>query len=155
MLIKILAPGFYARQDTKTPVRIGIIAMVANMVMNIALVIPLHHYWQVGHAGLALATAASAWLNAALLFRGLRQKAGYTMLPGWGRYCMQLGLAVTAMAVCLWYGLLWFDGWQQWGAMQRAMHLAGLCVAGSGAYIAVMVACGLRLKDLRGSVPHG
>jgi peptidoglycan biosynthesis protein MviN/MurJ (putative lipid II flippase) len=59
------------------------------------------------------------------------------------------------MAVCLWYGLLWFDGWQQWGAMPRAMHLAGLCVAGSGAYIAVMVACGLRLKDLRGSVPHG
>ena len=70
MLIKILAPGFYARQDTKTPVRIGIIAMVSNMVMNIAFVVPLHHYWQIGHAGLALATAGSAWLNAGLLYRG-------------------------------------------------------------------------------------
>lgn len=154
MLIKVLAPGFYARQDTKTPVRIGIIAMVANMVMNLALVIPLHHYWQIGHAGLALATAASAWLNAGLLYRGLGHKAGFKALPGWGRYCMQLGLAVAAMSVCLWYGLQWFDGWQQWGAMQRAMHLMGLCVAGSAVYIAVMLACGLRLKDLRGSVPR-
>ncbi|GAA4103473.1 murein biosynthesis integral membrane protein MurJ [Zhongshania borealis] len=154
MLIKVLAPGFYARQDTKTPVRIGIIAMVANMVMNLALVIPLHHYWQIGHAGLALATAASAWLNAGLLYRGLGHKAGFKALPGWGRYCMQLGLAVAAMSVCLWYGLQWFDGWQQWGAMQRAMHLMALCVAGSAVYIAVMLACGLRLKDLRGSVPR-
>ena len=71
MAIKVLATGFYAQQDMKTPVRIGIIAMVSNMVLNLILVLILHHYWQLGHVGLALATSLSAVLNAVLLFRGL------------------------------------------------------------------------------------
>src|SRR5690606_22215910 len=71
MLIKVLAPGYFARQDTRTPVRIGIIAMVANMVFNLMLV------WHLRHVGLALATAMSAWLNAALLYRGLKQAGVY------------------------------------------------------------------------------
>ena len=61
MLVKILAPGFYAREDTATPVRIGIIAMVANMVMNLLFVLPLLWYFNIGHVGLALATSCSAW----------------------------------------------------------------------------------------------
>jgi putative peptidoglycan lipid II flippase len=150
MLIKVLAPGFYARQDTKTPVRIGIIAMVANMVMNIAFVVPLHHYWQIGHAGLALATAASAWLNAGLLLRGLRRQAGYQPLQGWGKYSLQLLLAVCAMIACLVFGLSMVDGWQGWTAMQRALHLMALCVTGCGVYIAVIVATGIRFQHLRG-----
>ncbi|MFT6593188.1 MAG: putative peptidoglycan lipid II flippase [Zhongshania sp.] len=154
MLIKILAPGFYARQDTKTPVRIGIIAMVSNMVMNIALVIPLHHYWQVGHAGLALATAASAWLNAGLLYRGLRRGAGFTPLAGWGRYYVQLVCAVAAMSACLYFGLQWFTGWEAWSVWERALHLLALCAAGSGAYVLVMLMCGLRLRDIKGSAAH-
>jgi putative peptidoglycan lipid II flippase len=150
MLIKVLAPGFYARQDTKTPVRIGIIAMAANMVMNIAFVVPLHHYWQIGHAGLALATAASAWLNAGLLLRGLRRQAGYQPLQGWGKYSLQLLLAVCAMIACLVFGLSMVDGWQGWTAMQRALHLMALCVTGCGVYIAVIVATGIRFQHLRG-----
>lgn len=71
MAIKVLATGFYAQQDMKTPVRIGIIAMVSNMVLNLIFVLILHHYWQLGHVGLALATSLSAALNAWLLFRGL------------------------------------------------------------------------------------
>ncbi len=68
MLIKVLAPGFFARQDMRTPVRIGVIAMVANMVLNLVYLLPLHHYWQIGHVGLAAATSTSAFLNAILLF---------------------------------------------------------------------------------------
>lgn len=151
MLIKVLAPGFYARQDTKTPVRIGIIAMVANMVMNIALVVPLHHYWQVGHAGLALATAGSAWLNAGLLYRGLRRDVGFTPLAGWWRYNLQLLLGVAAMAGCLTLGLQWFNGWQAWDVWSRALHLLALCGLGGGSYVFVMFMCGLRLRHIKGS----
>jgi putative peptidoglycan lipid II flippase len=154
MLIKVLAPGFYARQDTKTPVRIGIIAMVANMVMNIAFVIPLHHYWQVGHAGLALATAGSAWLNAGLLYRGLRRNASFTPLLGWGQYYLQLLGAVVAMSACLYFGLQWFTGWEAWSVWERALHLLVLCAAGAAAYVLVMFGCGLRLRDLKGPTAH-
>ena len=71
MLIKVLAPGYYARQDMKTPVKIGIIAMVSNMVLNVVFVFPLMWYYDMGHVGLALATSASAWINAALLYLSL------------------------------------------------------------------------------------
>lgn len=86
MLIKVLAPGFFAREDTKTPVKIGIIAMVANMVFNLILIFPL------AHAGLALATSLSAWLNGYLLWRGLRKE-------GRGRVS-QAGL-VSCFSFCL------------------------------------------------------
>lgn len=75
MAIKVLATGYYSQQDTKTPVRIGIIAMVSNMVLNLIFVWLFHRYGQIGHVGLALATSASAWLNAALLYRGLNQQS--------------------------------------------------------------------------------
>ncbi len=78
IFIKVLAPGFYARQDTKTPVKIGIIAMITNMGLNIVLMIYL------AHVGLALATALSAMLNAGLLYFTLRKKAVYQPITGWG-----------------------------------------------------------------------
>ncbi|HBO12832.1 MAG TPA: murein biosynthesis integral membrane protein MurJ, partial [Halieaceae bacterium] len=83
MLIKVLAPGFYARQDMVTPVRIGIRAMVANMVLNIAFVVPLMVYLDLGHVGLALATSVAAYLNAGLLWRGLRREGIYRFDPAW------------------------------------------------------------------------
>src|SRR5690606_12674481 len=72
MLIKVLAPGYFARQNTATPVKIGVVAMVANMILNIAFVLPLLRL-ELGHMGLALATSASAFLNAGMLFWGLRR----------------------------------------------------------------------------------
>lgn len=89
MLIKILAPGFYARKDTRTPVKIGIIAMAANMVLNLVLVIPLHYYWQIGHVGLALATSLAAFINAGLLFRGLRRDEVIRFHAGWGELLLR------------------------------------------------------------------
>ena len=149
MLIKVLAPGYFARQDTATPVRIGIIAMSANMVMNIALVIPFHHYWQVGHMGLALATSAAAYLNGFLLYRGLRRAGVYRPLPGWWRFIVRLTVASLAMVAVV-VALLWHvDDWLVATTMTRAIWLGGICLAGGGAYLVALAATGLRLHHLR------
>ncbi|MFV0278409.1 MAG: murein biosynthesis integral membrane protein MurJ, partial [Parahaliea sp.] len=103
MLIKVLAPGFYARQDTRTPVRIGIIAMVANMVFNALFVLPLMYWCQLGHVGLALATSASAWLNALLLLRGLGRAEVFRFQSGWGLFTLRLLVATLTMALVAWY----------------------------------------------------
>jgi putative peptidoglycan lipid II flippase len=149
MLIKVLAPGYFSRQDTKTPVRIGIIAMAANMVFNIALVVPLHFYWQVGHIGLALATSLSAILNAGLLYLGLYRQKVYSPMPGFVAVCIRLSMAALAMAAVLsvlvpeqamWVGWLWW---------QRAWHLLLLCGAGAMSYFAALLLSGARLRHFR------
>ncbi|MGB0668975.1 MAG: lipid II flippase MurJ, partial [Porticoccaceae bacterium] len=101
MLIKVLAPGFFARQDMRTPVRIGIIAMVSNMVLNLLFVLPLHYYWEIGHMGLAAATSASAFLNAGLLFVFLRRNNIYAPSARWLRFFAGLLLSVAAMLAVL------------------------------------------------------
>src|SRR5690606_8804839 len=80
MLIKVLAPGYFARQDIKTPVRIGIIAVFANIGMKALFVAPLYFLFNLGHVGLALATALAAYVNAGLLYRGLRRDRKSTRL---------------------------------------------------------------------------
>ncbi len=99
MLIKVLAPGYYARQDMKTPVRVGIIAMVANMIMNPLLIFPLLWAFDLGHVGLALATSLSAWLNAGMLYRGLRRDGTLTASPGVVLATKRVLCALVAMAV--------------------------------------------------------
>lgn len=149
MLIKILAPGYYARQDTATPVKIGIIAMAANMIMNLAFVLPLLWYFNVGHLGLALATSASAWLNAGLLLRGLVRQGVFRWQPGWGRYLLRLTMGTLAMSlVVLWLSrdaALWLD----WGWQRRALEMALVCGAGAMAYLVAHLAMGTRLRHLR------
>ena len=76
--VKVLATGYFSRQDTRTPVRVGVVAMLSNIVLNLALVVPL------AHAGLALATTLSACLNAGLLLRGLVVRGVFRPRPGWG-----------------------------------------------------------------------
>ena len=155
MLIKVLAPGFFARQDMRTPVRIGVIAMVSNMALNLILVIPLHLYWQIGHMGLALATSLSAFLNALLLFLALRSKAIYVPDRAWLRFMVTLLLAVILMvATLIWLGGQFdaFDAslWQQFGWWQRSSAIACICLGGFGVYIAVLGFGGMRLSDLKG-----
>ena len=149
MLIKVLAPGYFARQDTATPVRIGIIAMSANMAMNIALVIPFHHFWRVGHMGLALATSAAAFLNAYLLYRGLRRAGVYRPLPGWWRFALRLAVASLAMVAVLAAFLWHLDDWFAWTTPVRAGWLALICVAGGGTYLAALAVAGFRPRHLR------
>jgi putative peptidoglycan lipid II flippase len=147
MLIKVLAPGYFARQDTRTPVRIGIIAMVANMAFNLMLV------WHFQHAGLALATSLSAWLNAALLYRGLRMGGVYRPEPGWFLLWGRLLVSATAMAVLLW----WLQGYLEsvgvgmdaGAALERAGWLAVLVASGAGCYFICLLLLGLRPRHLR------
>ena len=96
MLFRSLAPGFYARQNIRTPVRIALITLAATQVMNALLVLPLRH------AGLALAIGIGACLNAALLYRGLRRIGAYQPEPGWLWFVLRLLLASALMALALW-----------------------------------------------------
>ena len=146
MMIKVLAPGYYARQDTKTPVKIGIQAMVVNMVLNLALVFPLEH------AGLALATSLSAYYNMIMLYLGLRKQGVYTPQKGWLRFALVLGVAnIALVAVSLW---LMGDAqqWLAWETMQRIGWMSLIVVAGIFVYFAVMIAAGLRLRHIRGDL---
>ncbi|GAB1261394.1 murein biosynthesis integral membrane protein MurJ [Aurantivibrio plasticivorans] len=151
MLIKVLASGYFSRQDMKTPVRIGVIAMIVNMVCNAVFVFSLIGYG-LGHVGLALATAASATLNAALLFRGLRRLGVYHVGPQFGRFALALVSATVAMIVVLVLLLDQWGGWIDWGWWQRSLHLAGLCFAGLFTYAATLWLCGLRPQHLK--APH-
>lgn len=145
MLIKVLAPGFYARQDTKTPVKIGIIAMVANMVFNLILI------WPLAHAGLALATSMSAFLNAALLGIGLAKAGVWHWQAGWGGRCLRLLAALLVLASCIYWGSPDVGVWEQWGATERAGRMTLLVLGGALGYGVTLVLFGLRPRHLRGA----
>lgn len=149
MLIKVLAPGYYARQDIKTPVRIGVIALVTNMGLNIALAVPLHIYWGVGHVGLALATSLSAILNAGLLFHGLRSAKVYVPEAGWLKFLLIALLANLVMGLVLYVSTLNLNSWLQWLWWQRAGWMGLICVGGMSAYVIVLFAGGFRLSHLK------
>lgn len=152
MLIKILAPGYFARHDMKTPVKIGMIAIGAGMAIKAIIVYPLNIYWQIGHVGLALSTALAAYVNAFLLYRGLRKRAVYTPSPGWLTTWVRYGIANALMVLVLVLGSHYLDGWELWGIFERIIYLAVLCVAGGGAYIIGLGVAGFRPKDFR--APH-
>jgi putative peptidoglycan lipid II flippase len=130
-------------------VKIGIIAMVVNMVLNLAFVIPLMYYWDVGHMGLALATSVAAFLNAGLLLRGLLRDGVYQVHGGWGGYTLRLGVATTAMTAVLL--VLNHDSahWLAWDWQRRALQMAMLCGAGAATYLLVHMLLGTRLRHLR------
>ena len=145
ILIKVLAPGFFARQDTKTPVKIAVIAMLWNMALNGAFVLPWYLSGTPGaHAGLALATAASAYINAGLLYRGLRREGIYQPGPGLVRLRVGLPVALAVMTGILVALTPEFGQWSEWGAGTRALALAGLILAGAASMLLVLLAAGLR-----------
>jgi putative peptidoglycan lipid II flippase len=150
MLIKVLAPGYYSRQDMRTPVRVGIIAMVANMVFNLILVPLLHMKYQLGHVGLALATSLSAWLNAGLLAKGLLRKDVFTPQPGWLGFFAKLLLAAGTMGLVLWVCDPAAAVWQAWAWWQRLGVLAAICGVGMAVYVGLMAAFGLRMRHVSG-----
>ena len=145
IFVKVLAPGFFARQDTRTPVRIAVVALLANVVLNLALVLPLRH------AGLALATSLAAYLNAALLFRELRRSGVYRPMPGWRAIWIRTLASSLAMAAALW----WFAGenafWREAAVWERALHLAAAVLGGALLYGLAQWALGFRPRDLIGS----
>ncbi len=142
IFIKVLAPGYYARQDTKTPVKIGIIAMVVNMVLNIILML------QFAHVGLALATSLSAMLNALLLYIGLRKLGVYLPRAGWRRFIVQLIIPNIALIALL----FWFTPetieWVNSGVWQRFMMLFGLISVAMATYFILLSLVGIKVKSL-------
>lgn len=153
MLIKVLAPGFFARQDMRTPVRIGVIAMALNMLFNLILVIPLHKYWQIGHLGLAAATSLSAFINAILLFLSLRKKAIYQPSKGWLKFFIGLMCSVVIMLLVLTQLLNLWGGseiFYQQSWLQRISTIGLLCGAGFITFVAGLFLFGFRLSDMLG-----
>lgn len=149
MLIKVLAPGYYARQDIATPVAIGIKAMLANMILNFLFVLPLMYYWDMGHVGLALATSVAAWLNAGLLLRGLLREGVYHFQQGWLVYIVRLLAATLAMAGVVLYRVPVSEDWFSWAWNSRVIEMCVVCGAGVFAYLLVHMIGGTRLQQLR------
>ena len=143
MFIKILAPGYYARQDTKTPVKIGIKAMAANMVFNIMLA-PFF-----GYVGLAIATTMSATLNAWLLYRGLKQAGVYQLSKSTVLFLCKLMLSAGVMASVV-YALSYdFDTWLKMTFIQQVQHLV-ICIAGGCfSYFLCVALLGIRFSDFK------
>ena len=143
MLVKVLAPGFFARQDTATPVRYGVIAMATNMVLNLLLIV---HF---KHVGLALATSLSAFLNAALLYRRLAKDGVLTVdAPDWRRYLARIVAACLLMLVALYYLVPPIDWWLEHDFVTRLFRMLLICAAGAVIYAVALVLLGVNLKKL-------
>ncbi len=149
MLIKVLITGYFSRQDTKTPTKIGVVAMVANMGFNFLLVVPFAYYANLGHVGLALATAASAFLNAGLLLRGLLRQEVYRPMSGWRHFFMTVGLASAVMAGTLAFLLSLVPNYETMSWWLRIVVTGGLCLLGFGVYCTSLVLTGWRMRHLR------
>lgn len=141
ILVKVLAPAFYSRQNIKTPVKIALFTLVATQLMNLAFIGTLKH------AGLALSIGLGACLNAGLLYYHLRKANVYQPQPGWALFMFKLLLAVTTMALVLYVAAGASEVWLQYRAMQKLLHLAGLVLLGAATYFGVLWLLGIRIKD--------
>jgi putative peptidoglycan lipid II flippase len=165
-LVKILLPAFYSRQDTRTPVRAGVAAMIANMLFNGVFIVLLFEWWAPAaikqqpwlaaiaqvpglHMALAIASTLSSYLNFILLWHWLKRDGVYQHQPGWTRHVTRLLLACAAMVAVLLLGLWHWPDWTTARAWTRVWHLAVLVGGGAGTYALVLFAAGFRLRDLR------
>ncbi|UNK49467.1 murein biosynthesis integral membrane protein MurJ [Lysobacter sp. S4-A87] len=170
LLVKVLAPGFYSRQDTKTPVKAAVVSVAVNLLMTVVLMLGLLYLTDVGtaarakssglldalghipgaHALLALAIAVAGWTNALQLWWYLSRAKVYEMQPGWRRFLRQIAVASIAMTAVL-LAILWgWQGWSEWPWWERVWKLGVLVGAGAAAYGGVLWLQGIRPRDLRG-----
>ncbi len=143
ILVKVLAPGFYARQNVRTPVRIALISLVATQAMNLAFIGWLQH------AGLALSIGLAACLNAALLYRGLRRHDVYHPQPGWAVFSLKLLAALVVMGGALWLASGSDAAWLAYPLAERLIRLGVLVGLGGIAYFATLWVLGFRLNDFK------
>ncbi|MEN8803386.1 MAG: lipid II flippase MurJ, partial [Thiogranum sp.] len=149
MLVKVLAPAFFSRQDTKTPVKIAIRALISNMVMNVVFVVPLVLLEVPGaHAGLALATALASYINAGLLYRQLRRDGVFRPNDGWPRLLLQMMFAIGVMAVVVGWGAPGVDLLTSLSGAQRTLQISLWIVAGVVSYLIALRLAGVRLSLL-------
>jgi putative peptidoglycan lipid II flippase len=143
--VKVLAPGYYARQDTRTPVKIAITAMVSNMVLNLLFVgLMLHWHFQGPHAGLALASSLAAYLNAGLLYRGLRKQQHYRPAADWPRLFLSVVFACVVMAAAINWWIPEATVWAGQSAVWRAGSLLTVIVLGVISYGISALIAGVR-----------
>jgi putative peptidoglycan lipid II flippase len=151
MLSKVLSPAFFARQDTKTPMRAAIYTVIANVVMTIAFTLPL---WlnkiEGAHAGIALATGLAGIFNTWLLWRYLRRDSRMVLQPGWGRHWLRIGVGCVAMAAVVLGLQAWIGDWTKIASLwERTLWLLVAVGAGALTYAVVLIAMGLRPRHLR------
>ncbi|QIO10209.1 murein biosynthesis integral membrane protein MurJ [Acinetobacter lanii] len=148
MLIKVFAPGFYAIQDTKTPVRVGLMAVAANAIINVVLIAFFRFIgWEEQHMALAIASSGSALVNAGMLYFYLHQRDIFRFGPHWKKLFVQFTIANIAMIAALAYALTWYNGeLSQW---LRIVEVLALCVIGVLAYLVGLLITGFRPRDLR------
>ncbi len=143
ILVKVLAPGFYARQNVRTPVKIALVTLVATQAMNLLFV------WHLKHAGLALSIGLGACLNAAILLYKLRRQAIFQPQPGWASFLGKLALALAVMGAFLWVGMAGEARWLAYRFGDRVLHLTALVAGGAGIYFAVLGLMGFRPADFK------
>jgi putative peptidoglycan lipid II flippase len=143
ILVKVLAPAFYARQDIRTPVRIALITLALTQLMNIAFI-----GW-LKHAGLALSIGLASCLNAGLLWRGLLQRGAYLPRPGWDVFILKLLAALCVLGGVLWVASDSDAAWLAMNGSQRLLRLSGLVLGGIASYFATLWLLGFRLRDFR------
>lgn len=141
ILVKVLAPGFYARQNIKTPVKIAIVTLILTQVMNLIFIGPLKH------AGLSLSIGLGACLNAGLLYWQLRRRGIFIPLAGWRSFLLRLVTSVVVMALVLLGVMHIMPEWSQGNMLWRLIRLGLVVVAGIAGYFATLTALGFRLKD--------
>ena len=141
ILVKILAPGFYAKQDIRTPVKIGIVTLVATQAMN-----ALFIGW-IQHAGLALSIGLAACLNSAILFHYLRKRGIYQPEPGWAKFFARIVIALLALGLTLWFGMGTEQSWLTGSGWSRVLRLSILVAEGVVVYFAVLGVLGFRPRD--------
>lgn len=150
MLSKVLSPAFYARQDTRTPMKAAIWTVFANVAMTIAFTLPL---WlndvDGAHGGIALATGLAGIFNAWLLWRYLRRDGLLKPQPGWGRHLLRIAVACAAMTAVVLGISHWVGDWTAIGIWHRTLWLLAAVAAGAAAYGVTLLAMGLRPRDLR------
>ena len=143
ILVKILAPGFYARQNIKTPVKIAVFTLVITQLMNVLFVFLLH----LQHAGLALAIGLGACINASLLYYHLRKTDIYKPQPGWLIFSLKLFVALSVMGVVLYFAMGDTGMWLSFSLIKRLFYISGLVALGGVSYFAVLMLLGFRPRD--------
>lgn len=149
MLVRVLTPAFFSRKDTRTPVLIGVVAMLTNILLNLVFVVPMVWLQVPGpHAGLALATSIAAWVNAGLLFAVLYRRQIYRPGSDWRKFIIQMGLAAGVLAGTLFWAVPALPEWIAWGSGMRALHLLLWIGIGAAAYFLMLRASGVRFSEL-------
>ncbi len=145
MWVKILASSFYAQQNIKTPVKVGIFVMGVNVLLNLILMGPLRH------AGLALATTLAAYINIGILFFLLYKNGHYVPCRGWGRFVLRVGFASAMIIAFLAFYAAPLAEWLSWSLPKRGLELAIVLTGSIIIYLGCLFVAGLRMGDLRAS----